>query len=177
MKNGVDVESLEKTCALITENPDLGKSQFRVVNTWKEGGCNTSCVKGYYAAGQEHKHDSNFEFNLDEPRELLGEDKGANPVEFLLTALSGCMTTSMVYHAAAQGYTIEKMRSEFKGDLDLQGFLNLSDTVPKGYQNIEVVFYVTSDAPIEELEKFYQFSPVYSMVSQAVPIEVTFVKE
>lgn len=87
------------------------------------------------------------------------------------------MTTTIAYHAAAKGISIESMRSDFQGELDIQGFLNLSNQVPKGYQNIDVVFYVKTDASIEEFKSIYQFSPVYSMVSQSVPFNVSFVKE
>lgn len=177
MTNGVDVEALQETVEQIKNNPKLAKSQFRVTNTWDSGGHNQCSIGGYFTAGEECRHKGNFSFDADEPKELLGTDTGANPVEYLLTALSGCMTTTIAYHAAAKGIEIESMRSEFQGDLDLQGFLNLSDSVPKGYQNIDVVFYVKTDASVEDLKSLYQFSPVYSMVSQSVPVNVTFVKE
>ena len=59
--------------------------------------------------------------DCDEPPVLLGEDKGANPVEYVLAALSGCLTTTLAYHAAAQGIDIEGIESTFEGDLDLWG--------------------------------------------------------
>ena len=42
-------------------------------------------------------------FDLDEPPVLLGKNLGINPVEYLLVALSGCMTTAMVTHRFRQG--------------------------------------------------------------------------
>jgi len=171
--NGVDVDKLKKTCEAIGQNADLAKAQFRVENRWYDGGHNQIQLQGYYAAGQEQNTRSKpFSFDADEPPALLGKDIGANPVEYLLVALSSCMTTSLVYHAAAKGVKIETLASEFTGDLDLRGFLDLSDSVPKGYQKIQATFKVKTDAPVEQLEGFYKFSPVYSMVSQAVPIEV-----
>jgi len=174
--NGLDVEALKDTCDLLTKEPDLGKAQFRIGNRWKTGGNNKVSVKGFFAAGEEQAHKSSLDFEADEPPALLGTDAGANPVEYLLTALSSCMTTSIVYHAAARGFHIESLESEFEGDLDIRGFLNLSEKVPKGYQQIRAVFKVNTDATEEEIAQLYQFSPVYSMVSASVPIEVKVIK-
>ncbi|MBL8659441.1 MAG: OsmC family protein, partial [Rhodospirillales bacterium] len=47
--------------------------------------------------------DSEFSFTNGEPPVLLSDNEGANPVEFLLHALAGCVTTTLVLHAAARG--------------------------------------------------------------------------
>ena len=86
------------------------------------------------------------------------------------------MTTSIVYHASADGYSIDSLESDFEGDLDLRGFLSISDDIPKGYQVIRVTFRIKTDASVEEIAKYYTFSPVYSMISKAVPIEVNIKK-
>jgi hypothetical protein len=52
-----------------------------------------------------------FVFTKDEPEVLLGTDHGANPVEYALTALAGCVTTTLVYYAAAKGIKINKVCS------------------------------------------------------------------
>lgn len=175
--NGIDTKKLNETCGLIEKNPSLAKSQFRAHNTWIKGGNNKVGVKSYYVAGEEQETRSKpFEFEADEPPALLGEDRGANPVEYLLVALSSCMTSSIAFHAAANGIEIRSMESHFEGDLDLRGFLGLSEDVPKGYQKIRVKFVVDTDAPVEEIAKFYHFSPVYSIVSKSVPVEVEVVK-
>src|SRR5690606_14566582 len=87
-----------------------------------------------------------FVLDADEPPVLLGQDIGANPVEFILHALVACMTTTLVYHAAARGIKIEAVDSELEGDLDLRGFLNLAKDVRKGYQEIRVKMRVKSQA-------------------------------
>ena len=81
----------------------------------------------------------------------MGNDQGANPVEYALAALAGCLTTSLIYHAAARGIEIEEVESTLKGDLDLQGFLGLSEKVRNGYEQIDVSFRIISDAPREKL--------------------------
>lgn len=176
--NGVSTEGLTKTVEAVTADPALGKCQFRARNRWVDGGSNRVRVKDFYAAGQENTSRSEpFEFTADEPPVLLGKDRGANPVEYLLAALSSCMTTSIVYHAAAKGIRIEELESEFEGDLDLQGFLGLSKEIRPGYQEIRATFRVKSDAPADELEKFTKFSPVYDVVSKSVPVVVKIEKK
>jgi len=83
------------------------------------------------------------------------------------------MTTTMVYHAAARGIEIRGVESQLEGDLDLRGFLGLSEKVRKGYQAIRVRMRVQSDASPETLRELTGYSPVYDIVSKSVPVEVT----
>jgi uncharacterized OsmC-like protein len=171
--NGVDVERLGQTIQAIQKDPGLAKSQFRATNRWVNGGHNRSSIQGFYAAGQEDMSRTKpFVLDADEPPALLGQDKGANPVEFVLHALAACVTTSLVYHAAARGIKLESVESQLEGDLDLRGFLGLSDQVRRGYKEIRVKFNVKSDASPEQLEELTKFSPVYDIVSSPVPVSI-----
>lgn len=171
--NGVDVERLGQTIQAVQKDPGVAKSQFRAINRWVSGGHNRSTIQGFYAAGQEDTSRTNpFVLDADEPPVLLGQDKGANPVESVLYALAACLTTSLVYHAAARGIRLESVESQLEGDLDLQGFLGLSDQVRRGYKEIRVKFKVKSDASPEQLEELTTFSPVYDIVSNPVPVAI-----
>jgi uncharacterized OsmC-like protein len=171
--NGVDTGVLKKVVGDIQKNPKLGLCEFRLNNEWINGDSNRSKVETFYAAGGEQRHKSAFTMQAGEPPLLAGHDNGANPVEFLLSALSGCMTTTIAYYAALNGYKIEKMSSSYRGELDLQGIFNLDPLVRPGYQNIAIHFKIKTNAKSEELEKYYPFSPVYDVVSKSVPITVT----
>lgn len=170
--NGVDLHRLTETVAAVQAQPDLAQFRFRATNEWVDGGHNRSTVRNFYGVGQEDtSRKAAFTVEADEPDVLLGTDKGANPVEYLLHALAACMTTSMVHHAAARGITIESIESEFEGDLDLQGFLGLDDTVRPGYENIRATFKVKADATAEQLEELFRFSPVHNSVCHPVNVE------
>lgn len=176
--NGVNVERLGQTIQAVQKDPTLAKSQFRATNRWVSGGHNRSTIQGFYAAGQEDvSRTQPFVFDADEPPVLLGLDKGANPVEFVLHALAACVTTSLVYHAAARGIRLESVESQLEGDIDLQGFLGLSDQVRRGYKEIRVKFNVKSDASPEQLEELAKFSPVYDIVSNPVPVSISIMSE
>jgi uncharacterized OsmC-like protein len=126
-------------------------------------------------AGAGKEDDTRSEpFVLDgaEPTVLLGEDSAANPAELVLHALAACLTTAMVYHAAARGIAIEAVDSTLEGDLDLRGFLGLSADVRKGYQRIRVRMRVKSPASSEQLTALSKFSPVYGIVSGSLPVDV-----
>ena len=101
---------------------------------------------------------------------------GANPVEYLLTALAGCLTTSMIYHAAARGITINAVESDLEGELDLRGFLGLSDEVRNGYKSICVSFRIDADVPQETIDELIGMakarSPVFDMLSNPVDVLV-----
>src|SRR5688500_15530981 len=106
--NGVNVDELFATIDAIKVEPEIAKFNFRATNRWVVGGNNQTTVNEYSGACQEFSRDEPFVFQKDEPPILLGTDKGANPVEYVLAALAGCLTTSLVYHAAAKGIKIEE---------------------------------------------------------------------
>jgi hypothetical protein len=81
------------------------------------------------------------------------------------------MTTTMVYHAAVRGIKLEKVESELEGDLDLRGFLAISDNVRQGYQEIRVNFYVKTNLEnLETLRELVRLSPVYDVVSNGTRV-------
>lgn len=98
-------------------------------------------------------------------------------MEYVLHALAGCLTTSMVYHAAARGIRLEDVESRLEGDLDLRGFLGMSEDVRNGYQAIQVTFRVKADATDEQIAELGRLaqarSPVFDIVSNPVPVSVT----
>src|ERR687897_685120 len=96
--NGVNVTNLFGTIDAITENPTISKFNFRAKGKWINGGHNQTTINDFYGACQTHTRSQPFVFDKDEPPVLLGTDQGANPVEYALAALNGCLTTSLIYH-------------------------------------------------------------------------------
>jgi uncharacterized OsmC-like protein len=176
--NGVDVDRLFGTIGAIKDTPALAAFKFRARNQWIKGGHNRSSVQGFYGAGQEDRtRKGPFAIDNDEPDVLLGSDLAANPVENVLHSLAGCLTTSLVYHAAARGIAIDEVESNLEGDLDLRGFLGMSDKVRNGYEGIRVTFKIKSSAPPEQLAELctiaQQRSPVFDIITNKVPVTVT----
>jgi uncharacterized OsmC-like protein len=171
--NGVNVTQLMNTIDAIKETPELARFQFRTKNDWMDGTQNVATVQSFYGACSETERQAPFRFLADEPPVLCGKDEGANPVEYLLSALSMCVTTSIVAHAAARGIEIESIESELEGDLDVRGFLGMSDSIRKGYQTIRMHVRVKTDGSAQVLRQLADYSPVLDVVSRSVPVELT----
>lgn len=176
--NGVDVARLFETIEVIKESPHMATFRFRLQNRWLGGGHNRSTIKNFYGAGEEQKSRKKpFVLDADEPPVLLGEDRAPNPVEYALTALAACVTSSIVFHAAAKGIPIEEIESRVEGDIDVQGFLGMNPNVPKGYKEVRMNVKLKADVPPEKLEELVELgrthSPVYDTFTRAVPVKVT----
>jgi len=165
--NGVAVDRLMETIELLKAQPALGEFKFRARNRWVDGTLNRAENPGFYGAGAEMSHGTPHAHVIDEAPVLLGEDKGANPGEYLLTALSGCLTTTFIAYAAAQGVQIGELRTELEGDVDVRGFLGLGDVRP-GFRNIRVQFHVKSDAPREKILELLELTERRSAVTDSL---------
>lgn len=174
--NGVNVDELFGTIDAVKTAPVIANFKFKADNRWMGGGHNRTTIKHFYGTQQDHEHQEPFMLDADEPPILLGRDMGPNPVEYALTALAACVTTSIVYHAAAKGVTIRSMASRLEGDIDLQGFLGIRDDVPRGYKEIRMYVTIDADAPPEKLAEIValgpQYSPVFDTITRAVPVKV-----
>lgn len=174
--NGVNVDDIFSTIEAVRENPEIARFKFRNHNNWIEGGLNRSEIGDFYGACQDFT-DRKFVLENDEPPVLLSKDKAPNPVEYVLHALAGCITTTLVYHAAAKGIKIEEVETKFEGDLDLRGFLGLPGAKRRGYEEIRISVNVKADASKEEIEELVKLaekrSPVFDTVSNPVNIKVT----
>jgi len=177
MINGVPVDRLFDTIEAVKQNPGLGEFHFRAKSRWVNGGHYMSEIKDFYGAGEEDTtRKKPFILHGDEPDILLGKNKGPNPVEFVLHGLAGCLSTTFIYYAAAQGIKIDEVEFELEGDLDIRGFLGLSKNVRPGYQGIRVIYKVKSDASEEKLNELCKLaqlrSPVFNTLESPVPVDV-----
>jgi uncharacterized OsmC-like protein len=173
--NGVNLERMNDTVNGIKADPSLAKFKFRAQNEWINCAYSRIEIKPLFGYGKKYTdRDVRFKLESDSPAVLLGSDKATDPVEYVLVALSSCLTTTLAFHGAAKGITINKLSSTYEGDLDLQGFLGLSDKVKKGFHEIRVNFNIETDASETTLRELIKFSPVYEIVSAGVPIKVNF---
>jgi uncharacterized OsmC-like protein len=93
-----------------------------------------------------------------------------------LHALAACVTTAMVYHAAARGIAIEEVESSIDGDIDLRGFRGIDPKVRNGFQKIRMNFRIKADVPDEQLQELctigQQYSPVFDSITHGVPVKI-----
>lgn len=174
--NGVNIDQLFSTIDFLKQKPELAQFKFRATNKWLDGTHSRATVKDFYGPGQEDTSRAPVSFDLDEPEVLLGTNQGTNPVEYLLVALSGCLTTALVAHASAKKIALRGVESRFEGDIDLRGFLGISEEVPVGYQEIRVYFKIDADISEEQKEQLVhmaeKYSPVANTIKSQTPVSV-----
>jgi uncharacterized OsmC-like protein len=177
IRNDVDTEQMFGTLDLLVQRPELATFQFRAENTWLGGAHNRSTIDGFYAAGGEDSSRLRpWMLDAGEPPILLGANEGPNPAEYLLHALAACLTTTIVYVAAARGVALTKVESRLEGDMDVRGALGLDDDYRNGFERIRVSFHIEGDAPPEKLrevvERAQKRSAVFDMVTNGVPVTI-----
>jgi uncharacterized OsmC-like protein len=174
--NGVNIDQLFKAIDLFKEKPELALFKFRATNKWLGGTHGRAVVKDFYGPGKEDTSREARSFELDEPTVLLGKGEGTNPVEYLLVALSGCITTTLVVNAAAKKIPLRVVESRYEGDIDLRGFLGISEEVPVGYKEIRIYFKIDADISDEQKEELLRmgekYSPVTNTIKNLTPLSV-----
>lgn len=117
----------------------------------------------------------NFQMSIDEPESLGGTDEGANPVEFLLAALAGCLNVVGHLVAKEMNFEIKKMKIDIDGDLNPAKFLGNPSEDRTGYVQINVSMSLETDADEEILKKWLETvekrCPVSDNLSNPTPIK------
>ena len=117
----------------------------------------------------------NFKMIVDEPENLGGTNKGANPVEYLLAALAGCLNVVGHLIAKEMGFALNGLVIELEGDLDPAKFMGKSNQNRAGYSNIRVVIKPDTDAGQAVLEEWLKRieirCPVSDNISNSTPLE------
>ncbi|EJN59109.1 OsmC family protein [Halogranum rubrum] len=178
--NGVDVGALEGAIGAISDDPSAGMFTFKAETEWQNALKCVTTVNEFDQAG-ESIHTQTFTLQGDEPEQILGERTAPNAVEHLLAALGSCLSVGYAANAAAMGIELESLRFEMDGDVDLRGFLGISENVRPGYDSITCSVYIDADATEAELEQLRErvetTSPLVDIITNHVPLETHLVVE
>jgi uncharacterized OsmC-like protein len=168
--NGLQVDGIVKLVDSVKHNPSAARATFYAHNVWKSGFNIVAEVTDYTVGGAKFKHLKTFKVEGDHPKEFLGMDRGPAAGEVLLCALGHCITGGWAVNGAALGVSIESLRLEVEGDIDLQGNLGLPEPgkVRPGFQSIRVTHYVRSKAPRDKLEQVKQMAEDLSPVKDSL---------
>lgn len=178
IRNGVDTEQVYGTLEAIKSQPELGRFAFRATNRWINGPHSRTSIQGFWGAGQEDaSRETPFEVDASEPPVLFGHNEAPNPAEFVLHALAGCLTLTIVNVAAARKVELTEVTSTLEGVLDARGATGIDPSYRNGFERVRVAFSIKGDAPPEKLQEIVERakarSVVYDIVSNPVPVEVT----
>jgi len=171
--NGIDLNALGETVEAIEADPKKALVAFDVTTRWTGQTRSETIVDGYTLGGE--RIGRSHKIVADEPVELLGGDSSANPQELLMAAFNACITVGYVAGASLKGIKLDTLEIKTRGQLDLRGFLGLSDKVAPGYEKIEYVVDIKGDGSPRDFEEIHQTvmktSPNYFNISR--PIRVT----
>lgn len=98
-----------------------------------------------------------FEFTMDEPKNLGGTDQGMNPVEALLSAVGGCKVIVAQSFARAKRIKLNSIKITVDGELDTDGFTGKNPEAKVGLTDLDTHYQIDADNTKEEIEEFVDF--------------------
>jgi len=177
--NGVNVDDLFTLIEGVRSDPAKAKTHWRVATAWQGQACSHSTVEGYSIGGNEVAR--HFTIDIDEPAELGGANRFANPQEHLIAALNACMTVGYVAQCAVHGITLESLVIETEGEIDLRGFLGVDSTVANGYESLRYKVRIKGNGTKEQFAEIHEAvmatSPNFYNLSRPVALKPTLVVE
>jgi uncharacterized OsmC-like protein len=177
--NGINVGDLLALIDGVKHDAAKANTQWRVATVWQGQTASHSQVKSFAIGGQEVPRQ--FAIDIDEPYQLGGSNRFANPQEHLLAALNACMIVGYAAQCAVRGITLEKLEIETHGDIDLRGFLGIDPAVPPGYDNLNYVVRIKGNATKDQFLEIHKTvmatSPNFHNVSRPVDLKPALVIE
>ena len=173
--NGLDLAALGETVEAIEADARKAIVGFDVTTRWTGQTRSETVVDGYTLAGD--RITRTHKIIADEPCELLGGDSAPNPQELLMAAFNACITVGYVAGASVKGITLDSLEIKTRGELDLRGFLGLSQDVPPGYETVAYEVTISGDGTPEQFEEIHQTvmktSPNYFNISRPIRVNGT----
>jgi uncharacterized OsmC-like protein len=175
--NGINVDDLFALIDNVKRDAVNGKTTWRVTTTWQGQTRSRARVDGFGIGGQQVSRQ--FSIDIDEPSELGGSNRFANPQEHLLAALNACITVGYVAQCAVRGISLESLEIETDGEIDLRGFLGIDPSVPPGYEKLSYVVRIKGSGTKEQFAEIHEAvmatSPNFYNLSRPVTLKPTLV--
>lgn len=172
--NDLDLDAHHENIDAVSADPNKGATTFRATTSWRGGLKTVSTIDDWFLGGE--RIPQSYTIDCDEPRELLGEGTAPNPQMYLQAAMNACMLNTFVAAAAVMGVELESLELESRGDIDLRGFLGIDESVPAGYQEIDVTIRVGGNGTQEQYEKMAEIvqrqSPNYYTITHPVKLSL-----
>jgi uncharacterized OsmC-like protein len=118
-----------------------------------------------------------FKLVVDEPEELGGTDEAANPVEYILAGLAGCI--NVVGHLVAKelGFVISKLNIDISGEINPDKLLGISTHERAGFQSIQINLNPETEADIVTLSQWLKIvedrCPVKDNLRNETPVRLS----
>ncbi len=115
-----------------------------------------------------------FEMIIDEPTDLGGTNEGANPVEYVLAALAGCLNVMCHVVAHEMNINLRGVEIQLAGKLNPDKLFGKETSDRAGYKEIVVEINPDTDADRATLEKWLKVvesrCPVSDNLNNPTPV-------
>jgi uncharacterized OsmC-like protein len=150
--NGVNSTALLGARNALSDAPEAAEFTWRSTCSWIHGTYSRSTVEGFSGLGQDQLHKSTFQFDADHPLCFASEDRGATPVEIVLSALGSCLTAGVAAVAQNRGIQLRSVKATIDGTMNILGILGGDPNVRNGFNGVNVRFDIDADADADEIE-------------------------
>ena len=162
--NGVNSDALLGARTALTESPAAADFTWRSTTKWVHGTYSQSTVTGFSGLGTEHTHRTPFTFDADHPECFASEDRGAAPVEIVLSALGSCLTAGVAAVAQYRGIQLRSVTATVEGKMNILGILGADPDVRNGFSDVTVHFDIDADASPEDIAALVAQSQKLSLI-------------
>ncbi len=174
--NGVNTEALLAAREALTAAPEAADFVWQARCSWVRGTHSRTTVDGVSGLGQEHHHQTTFTYDIDHPEVFASEDHGPTPVEFVLTALGGCLTAGVAAVAQYRGIQLHRVTATVTGSMNVLGILGADPDIRNGFDDVSVRFEIDADATPAEIEALVaqsqKRSAVYDIITNPTKVSV-----
>ena len=168
LPNGVNANAVNAFAQQLQADAPPEGTPFRAAVHWRGGFRNEILIRDL---------PSTF---ADEPETLGGTNTAANPVEQVLGALGSCLAIGYTAGAVARGITIDDLRIDLVGTVDLPVFFGLKEG-HAGYEQVDARVFIKTDASAEAIDSLhahvFRTSPVGNTLERPSRLDVRVVRE
>jgi uncharacterized OsmC-like protein len=150
--NGVNSTALLAARDALSQAPEAAEFTWRSTCTWMHGTYSRSMVEGFFGLGQDHTHKTPFMFDADHPVCFASEDRGATPVEIVLSGLGACLTAGVAAVAQNRGIQLRSVTATVEGTMNILGILGADPDIRNGFSDVTVRFDIDADASRDDIE-------------------------
>jgi len=152
VNNGVNTEALLGARAALSEAPEAADFTWRARCEWVDGTYSRTTIDGFSGLGQDHQHRTPFTFDADHPECFASEDRGATPVEHVLSALASCLTAGVAAVAQQRQVQLRSVTATVEGNMNVLGILGADPDIRNGFNGVTVRFAIDADASPSDIE-------------------------
>src|SRR5262249_26291145 len=150
--NGVNTVALVSARDALRQAPEAAEFTWRASCSWVDGTFSQATVESFSGLGQQHNHREAYTFDLDHPECFASEDRGASPVELVLSALAGCLSAGVAAVAQQRGIQLRGVTSTLEGKMNILGILGGDPDVRNGFSSVAVRFAIDAHASRDAIE-------------------------